>query len=235
MRDGELSFLAGEYVLGVLPAEDAREVERRMASEPELRASVEYWQRKLSPLDVATPAMAPDPSLWSRIARDVAPPARAVVAASPPLWERVGFLRWAGAAGWAASLLLATSLLFAPGQPTWTYSAVLEAPDRAAGWLVQVDAGGGAQLTPLTRTELPAGRSLQFWTLADPQQGPVSLGLVPADRAIHIPASRLPGVKRGQLFEITQEPAGGSPLNRPSGPILFKGYLQPAVAAPSRS
>jgi anti-sigma-K factor RskA len=35
--------------------------------------------------------------------------------------------------------------------------------------------------------------------------------------------AQLPAVEAQQLFEITLEPATGSPLNRPTGPILFVG------------
>jgi anti-sigma-K factor RskA len=35
--------------------------------------------------------------------------------------------------------------------------------------------------------------------------------------------SDLPSPATNQFFEITLEPAGGSPTGRPTGPILFKG------------
>jgi anti-sigma-K factor RskA len=54
------------------------------------------------------------------------------------------------------------------------------------------------------------------------EQGPVSLGIVQPDRPAVIPAARLPGLQAGQLFEITVEPYGGSPINRPTGAILYK-------------
>jgi anti-sigma-K factor RskA len=38
----------------------------------------------------------------------------------------------------------------------------------------------------------------------------------------------VPPLAPGQLFAIPLEPAGGSPLDRPSGPVLFAGR---AVAA----
>ena len=35
--------------------------------------------------------------------------------------------------------------------------------------------------------------------------------------------AKLPTAQRNQLFEITLEPATGSPTGRPTGPILYKG------------
>lgn len=43
----ELWALAGEYVLGVLTAEEVAEVERLMASNDELRAAIHYWENRL--------------------------------------------------------------------------------------------------------------------------------------------------------------------------------------------
>ena len=42
-------------------------------------------------------------------------------------------------------------------------------------------------------------------------------------RTLELPLKDLPPPGPDQLFEITLEPAGGSPTGRPTGPILFKG------------
>ena len=65
--------------------------------------------------------------------------------------------------------------------------------------------------------------ALQFWTKPGGASGPTSLGLVPGDRATVTPGSRLPGLGSNQLFEITLEPEAGSPIGRPTGPILAVG------------
>ena len=52
---------------------------------------------------------------------------------------------------------------------------------------------------------------------------PTSLCLVPGDRATVIPAARLPALEPNQLFELTLEPETGSPIGRPTGPVLFVG------------
>ncbi|HCP03638.1 MAG TPA: anti-sigma factor, partial [Pseudomonas sp.] len=36
-------------------------------------------------------------------------------------------------------------------------------------------------------------------------------------------AEQIGAVQAGQLFELTLEPEGGSPLNRPTGPVLYIG------------
>ena len=42
-------------------------------------------------------------------------------------------------------------------------------------------------------------------------------------RTLTLSLKDLPPPKPDQLFELTLEPATGSPTGRPTGPILFKG------------
>lgn len=70
---------------------------------------------------------------------------------------------------------------------------------------------------------MPPGKSLQFWTKADQWQGPKSLGLVRPGEPVQVPIDRLPPLEANQLFELTLEPEAGSPIDRPTGPIVFIG------------
>ena len=94
---------------------------------------------------------------------------------------------------------------------------------------VRVDAAGQGRLRlrPVVPPQAPPpGRTLQFWTKAPGAAGPSSLGLVrttDAGGAIELPLERLPDLRPEQLFEITLEPEGGSPIDRPTGPILYIG------------
>ena len=89
--------------------------------------------------------------------------------------------------------------------------------------------GGELELEPLGRTEVPEGRSLQFWTKGDDWPGPVSLGLVRPGEPRRVPIDRLPPLRANQLFEITLEPYDGSPTGRPTGPILYIGRAVPTM------
>ena len=51
----------------------------------------------------------------------------------------------------------------------------------------------------------------------------MSLGLIEPGRTINIPLYHLPPLEPDQLFEITLEPYGGSPIGRPTGPVLYIG------------
>ena len=233
-NDDDLQSLAGEYVLGTLSAARRREVETRMAAEPALRDAVNGWEQRLHPLTALAEPVEPSAALWARIERSVAPQAAAAadsvrLAASgvQTWWNNLNLWRGLAGTGFAAAAILAAVLVVRIQTPvTPQYLVVLVAPqDKAPGWVVQTSGGRQEQLSliPLGTVAVPADKSLQFWTKADAWRGPVSLGLVEPGRALRVPIEKLPPLEPNQLFELTLEPANGSPLDRPTGPIQFIG------------
>jgi anti-sigma-K factor RskA len=69
---------------------------------------------------------------------------------------------------------------------------------------------------------VPAGKALEVWTLYDKARGPVSLGLIDRAQRARFQTASLPA-RPDQLYEITLEPSTGSPIGRPTGPVLMKG------------
>ena len=228
LRDpAERDAAAGEYVLGTLDPADHAAVAAALPQDAALRAAVYAWQDRLLPLSAQAPAVQPLPALWTRLslALDANAPSRQAPAGRAPWWQGLRF--WQGLSGMAlaASLVLALRLV-APVPDGQRYVALLESPDdrRAAGWVVELQAGHTLRLVPVGDTPpVPPGRALQFWTKAQGAAGPTSLGLVRAGQTVEMPVARLPAVGAQQLFEITLEPEAGSPIGRPTGPILFVG------------
>lgn len=225
----DLQTLAGEYVLGTLDAAQRRAVEARLAQEPALRAAVHEWEQRLLPLTAFARPAEPAAALWQRIAASIAPARRARPANMGRRWWQWDSLAlWRGLAGsgFAAAAVLATVLVLREAAPPAAerYFVVLAAPQsQSPGWLVQARAEGRLRLVPLGTDAVPAGKSLQFWTKADGWSAPVSLGLVKPGEAIEVPVDQLPPLQANQLFELTLEPAGGSPIGKPTGPIQFIG------------
>lgn len=229
--DDDLHALAGEYVLGTLSADARRAVEWRLEREPSLRRAVDAWEARLLPLTALAPPAEPSPALWSRILSSVeriaadAPAASTLAPRSAPWWNSLKLWRGLAGTGFAAAAVMAAVLVTRVGAPAApTYMVVLVAPqDKAPGWVVQTASTTELSLIPLGSEPVPTEKSLQFWTKADSWRGPVSLGLVKPGHTLHVPIDRLPPLEANQLFELTLEPANGSPLDRPTGPIQFIG------------
>lgn len=225
----ERDAAAGEYVLGTLSAEDHATVVAALPQDAALRAAVYAWQDRLLSLSAQAPAVQPAASVWTRLslALDSRQPPPQAAQTRTPWWQGLRFWQGLSAVGAVASLLLALRLLAPlPVADGARYVALLESPDErhVAGWVVEVQAGGALRLVPVgDMPPVPPGRSLQFWTKPQGAAGPTSLGLVRAGQPVEMPVTRLPAVGAQQLFEITLEPEAGSPIAKPTGPILFVG------------
>lgn len=226
----EREALAGEYVLGTLDARAAAAVERAMATDPALRAAVAAWEARLAPLTSLAAPESPPPNLWDRI--EAALPGAPARAPSPqpqgvPRWWR--FLAVASTA--AACGLLALVFLPPPERPEAPrmMTVLLTSRDQPA-WLVEAERDGAIRLASLNAQPVPSDRVLQLWALPQGATAPTSLGLIPPEGRITVtPAQIRP--EPGMLIEISLEPPGGSPIGRPTGPVLFIGRLTAAGGA----
>lgn len=216
----ERDELASEYVLGTLSAEDRADVQRRLPTDPELRAAVDAWERRLLDLTDLVDPLQPSPHLWPRIERTLQRQIPSLpIAAKTSWWNLLPLWRGLSAAGLAATLILG-AILLTQTTPKPNYLVVLVAPqDKAPGWVIQASNSREIQLIPLGVVEVPADKALEFWTKADGWQGPVSLGLVKPGQALSVPLDKLPPLQPNQLFELTLEGANGSPIGKPTGPI----------------
>ncbi len=223
--DDDTEELAGEYVLGTLSAGERRRVELALPHEPALRAAVAAWEARLLPLAAMAEPAEPSPRLWARVEASLAAARKtAPLAASVKWWEKLTVWRALAATGFAAAAIMAVVPRLQAPEAAARYMVVLAAPDSMApGWIVQVNEAGALKLVPLGTTSVPPEKSLQLWTKADTWKGPVSLGLVEPGKAVDVSLAKLPPLQPNQLFEITLEPKTGSPIGRPTGPILYIG------------
>ncbi len=248
LQDQEDRIVAsGEYVLGTLDGAARAVFETALANDTDLQAEVYRWQDRLLVLvQQVSPAEAA-PQLWREIEARLGHPMRAVPAqpmadahapashlqaANDALYMRLRVWQATGTFALAACAVMAALLLLddapAPASLVSAASAVryitmLQGPDQPSGWIVEVG-NERLRLVPVGEaTTVPAGKSLQFWTKLDGATGPTSLGLVQPGQVIDLPLKRLPGVGEKQLFELTLEPEAGSPIGKPTGPILFVG------------
>jgi anti-sigma-K factor RskA len=231
--------LAAEYVLGLLDPQAQADAERRIARDPAFAREVDAWRARFAPLDETAQPVTPSAGLWSRIENGIATPARAEMQRASgwrDLWNSLSAWRFASALATPQALNFAmtslVSLQFArnEAQRKPVYVAILvDDATRQAGAVVNAFADGRAELIPLADVNVPPGRVLEIWTLWDRQVGPRSVGLMDRARAIQLNLDALPRTGENQLFEITLEPQGGSPIGRPTGPVLFKGTTSRAL------
>jgi len=229
-------LIAGEYVLGALEPDEAREVERLAEADPALARAIEIWRERLAPLAAAVPPVAPPPFVWARIETTLgltaaaetpskvvplkpklAPPAK-----SPGMLGRVGFWRvtTAGALALAAAF---AGLAWLGRPPAPDYAAAL-APFNTPGpaFMVRWEPDGTMTVRPLTNVPVQVGKDLELWILPAGAKQPQSLGVLPAmGRQLVPPTANVPGA---QLM-VSLEPAGGSPTGLPSGPVLYAGTM----------
>ena len=240
----ERSAEAGEYVLGTLNASERQAFESAMSGDDGLRREVYAWQDRLLGLTRRLQPVVVPPELWARIAARLNGTSQVVAvrvssadggAANDALWSSVRFWRWlsggAVAAAVVMSVLLVRTLVAPPDGIDQAqvqaprYLAVLQSPDNAAtGWIVETVGTDAIRLVQVGEgAAIPEGKTMQFWTKPEGAKGPTSLGLVKPGQVVVVPKGQLPGLADRTLFELTLEPAGGSPYNKPSGPILFVG------------
>lgn len=75
------------------------------------------------------------------------------------------------------------------------------------------------------RGEAAQGRSLELWLIAG-QNDPVSLGVLPTDKRGRITIdARLRPLMDNAVLAISDEPLGGSPTGRSTGPVLAVGQI----------
>ena len=219
----ERRALIGEYVLGLLEQEQAAEVAELIERDPQAAAMALQWQQHFLELSDRLEPSTPSPGLWPRLQHSLSLGQR--TSAWQAWWSSLSAWRLTSAALAMALLIALLPMPWQSDTPPASYTAVLQPPGEAAapGWVVHIDAAGTLLLEPLREDQVAADRSVQFWTLVDPQDGPRSLGLVEPGERLTLTAEQIGAVRAGQLVELTLEPSGGSPLNRPTGEVLYIG------------
>lgn len=235
------AVLAGEYVLGVLAADERREVQARIAVDAGFAALVGEWEERLAPWLAQLDPLAPSPHVWPRIRTRLGWPS--VQGARPSLWNNLGF--WRAATGLAiAAGLVAFAIGLRPQAPVALPPPVATQPpaaeeqaakpvvvlargDGATGWLASIDvAHHKILMVPVPSPVDASGRVNELWLIA-PGEAPRSLGFVSNEKAhtIEVPAALQRALAKGSTLAITLEPQQGMPHAAPSGTIVAKGDI----------
>lgn len=224
--------LAGEYVLGVLSAENRARVEARIRRDRAFAAIVARWEENLSPLNEEYESIAPPDFILPMVERRVLSARRrqeqgGMLAA---LWGSLALWRFVAL---ASLFLFAGTMFFNARQPVAVTLqplrplAELSGENNAVSLAARYDAANGRlRLTPVA-TAAEDQHSLELWVIdgADPA---VSLGILPqsGEGELSVPETLRPKLKDGVTLAVSLEPYGGSPSGAPTGPVLAKGRAQ---------
>lgn len=221
-------MLAAEYVLGVLSAEERREVVRRIESDRAFARLVDRWEVLLVPLAEAYTEAEPPASVKAGIDRRLAAPRPRPVAFASGLWRSLGFWRGVAAAAVAAlALVVVVSVVREPvAPPPVRLVASLAAEGSDVRYVALYDAAHNrVGLSHLSGDRGP-GRDFELWATGG-DRPPVSVGVIPVGETVHltVPEAARTRLRAGAAFAISLEPEGGSPTGRPTGPVVAAGDL----------
>lgn len=218
---GDIDHRADSFVLGLCDGPEAERMEADLTTDPVWAAAVGRARDRFLPLDgMVTPVAVPD-GFWDRVAPRLGP-----VAGRPANLPFAPRLRRFLPAGVAAAVALVAGLYIGGRTlgPEPVVVAVLMDDSGVARAIVEDYGSENARIRFVSDMAVPEDRQMQVWTLPSADRGPVSLGLLQADRTEMLDPPSLPLPADGQLYEITLEPRGGSPTDRPTGAILAKGF-----------
>lgn len=226
---------AHEYVLGLMDEPARTGFEARLSAEPGLARLVAATRDRFVGLDLTADGPPPSEALWARIEAGLGAPDQASAsnvvaferprapAPAPTSLDRRAF--WRGFAAAALVGVVGISSVYLNVRAPAPRLVVVLLNERAEPVsIVEALDDRRIRVVPLKAIDVPEGRTLQVWTLPDPATGPVSMGLLETVRATLLEGPSLPAPRANQLYEITLEPAGGSPTGRPTGPIIGKGF-----------
>jgi anti-sigma-K factor RskA len=216
-------LLAGEYVLGTLPARARARFERLMRADPELARLVDLWSARLSPLDAPTRPEPPPPRVWQAIEARLPKvvPLRPRWHESVRVWRRIAV----GALAAAAALLIFVLTSLPPAGSGGRVVAVLMDKGGTAGWIATLNPRKGeVVLTAVRPQAIDQAHIFELWAISG-RGPPKPLGLMTASLAERatLPSAALP--PEGGVLAVSLEPAGGSPTGAPTGPVLYTGKV----------
>jgi anti-sigma-K factor RskA len=232
---------AAEYALGVTTADQRREAERRIASDPGFAGLVTAWDERFAPLLDAIPEKTPPRVVWMRIAAQLGlAPSAVQVSGKSGVWSNINIWRTAtGVFAVAAAASMAILLVYPKPVETpptivqpapenlMTSVGLLKGETGPASFVVTLDkANKRLIIAPITGAS-PSDRTFEMWVLPK-GQNPISLGVMDGKQVVTIDTDKLIGPDGSRAtLAVSVEPLGGSPTGLPTGPVVASGQLEP--------
>ncbi|MDZ7926742.1 MAG: anti-sigma factor [Agrobacterium sp.] len=216
-------ILAGEYVLGVLPIEKRRELERRMLDDKVFAQLVQRWESEFSDFNAEYEEQVPSATVLARIEERLFGSKTSTTNGS--LWSSASFWRWISV---ATSATAVAAIVYAAFPDQWQGTAPLVAElsttDSQVNLLASYDAESGRMHIVPVATGKADEKSLELWLVMDGGKTR-SLGVFQpgTNGDLIIPADMRSTIAEGTTFAISVEPFGGSPTGQATGPVIAIG------------
>ncbi len=219
--------LAAEYVLGTLRGRARARFEALMRYDPPLRSLVTDWEDRLAPMAGAGTDIAPPARLWNALSQRIAGEAR------KPRW-RESLALWRGLAATGAAFALVLAIVTGAGpqaEPPMSMVAVMNdtqgQPAMTVSWpsmRAVRDPYIRIKVTQKHPTMAP-GTTWELWMLPPGEGKPVSLGLITTDvdQVMKLTPEQAARIESAWGIAMSIEPSGGSPIGKPTGPVVMKG------------
>ncbi|MGB1110633.1 MAG: anti-sigma factor [Gammaproteobacteria bacterium] len=222
-------LLAGRYVLGTMRGRARDRFEVYLRYKPSLRQAVAAWEQRLQPLADALPPEPPAERVWNALkdrlwsSQDVNKASQSDPRSGLSWWHWLAFATVA-----CIGLGLGWQLKQPVAEPPPLHLAVLSAQDGASAYLFCTDHQTGKTVVEVIGTgTAPVAGVDELWLLPAGEEGPKSLGLLPASgrKEIEFPRTLAPMLTAAKGLAVSREPAGGSGGVAPTGPILYTGGM----------
>ncbi|ABR58936.1 anti-sigma factor [Sinorhizobium medicae] len=218
--------IAGEYVLGVLSAEDRRKAEARMATDRNFAAMVARWQNNLAAFGDPYETVAPRRRYGGSVGRGAFEERRGAHD-QRGVWGSLALWRSLALASLSAIVVMAGAMagLFSSRPGGTPLVANLESSGGPVNLVLHFEPDTGRLW--LSPTAAVRDRSLELW-LTKGDDAPVSLGvLLPPSEGATVLEPRLRGrIAPGSRLFVSVEPRGGSPKGAPTGAVIAQGMAR---------
>ncbi len=222
--------IAGEYVLGVLSAEDRRKVEARMVLDRSFAAMVGRWQDNLSSFEDEYEPVVPPARVLTMVERRLfadAVSSAPAAAVSGGFWNSLVFWRGltlAAVIGMAAIGTINSGLLSGSQGGKPLVAELSGEGSTSINLLAQYDGESGALRVVPVAARQTEEKSLELWLIVG-DKPPQSLGVLPqtGKGEIIVPQAMRAKIAEGATLAVSVEPFGGSPTGSATGPVIAVG------------
>ncbi len=238
-RDAKtLEALTRQFVLGTMSRRARRRFSRMVDEDNEIAASVYALEEKLLPMAWSMKPVVPSELVWRRISRQAgfgashrqqpggpaAPNRWPIVAATLVAALLLSTFGWWQEWARPPEVLVETVTETVPLEPV---ISVVADDQRNAIWVARIYSDlQRVDVSVANEPDQHAANDYELWVLRE-DGVPVSLGLLPQSgkRQLALTANAVDALQRGNLLAVSLEPAGGSPSDTPTGPVLYTAAL----------